>query len=62
MPSYIGLYDFNILSEHQKAEAVWEHGVFLGDRVEGILKILLHQINYFYVETEFSNKANNETI
>lgn len=44
------LYEFNSLDETEQHEAVWNHGVMVGDRIEGEHKIILYQLFSFYVE------------
>lgn len=46
------LYEFNALDEMEQAEAVWD-GVFLGDRKDDEHRILLYQIDGFYVEAYY---------
>ncbi len=41
------LYEYNGLDEAEQHEALWEHGVLVGNRVEGEYKIILYQINFF---------------
>jgi len=51
------LYQFLQLDEAEQAEAIWD-GVFIGDREDEEHKILLYQIDGFYVEV-FYNKEYN---
>lgn len=51
------LYQFNLLNEMEQKEAIWE-GVHIADREEGEYKILLHQINAFYVEVYYHAEDN----
>jgi len=51
------LYQFNALDEMEQAEAVW-NGVFLGDRRESEHRILLYQIDAFYVEVYYHLEYN----
>ena len=51
------LYDFNALSENEKADAVWS-GTFLADREENGLTVQLYAINNFYVELFYDPVAN----
>jgi hypothetical protein len=44
------LYEFNALNEMEQAEAVWD-GVFVADREDEQHKILLYQIENFYVSS-----------
>ena len=51
------LYEFNALDEMEQAEAVWD-GVFLGDRKDAEHRILLYQIDGFYVEAYYHMEYN----
>ena len=51
------LYDFNALTEAQKADAVWQ-GSFLADREENGLTVQLYAVNSFYVELFYDPVAN----
>jgi len=51
------LYDFNALTETQKAEAVWQ-GIFLADREENELIVQLYAVSCFYVEVFYNPAAN----
>jgi hypothetical protein len=44
------LYQFNDLDELEQHEAICEHGIMIGDRIEGENKIVLYQLFSFYVE------------
>jgi len=52
------LYDFNGLTDNEKAEAVWK-GTFLADREEDGLAVQLYSFPAFYVEV-FYEKQNNQ--
>ncbi len=52
------LYEFNLLSENQQTEAVWNEGDFVADRQEDEYSILLYQLYSFYVEIKYSSLAN----
>jgi len=52
------LYDFNALTDDQKAEAVWQ-GTFLADREENGLAVQLYSLDNFYVEVFYDPKTNN---
>lgn len=41
---------FNCLDELRQIELIWSAGVLIGSRQEGFYKILLYQIDAFYVE------------
>jgi hypothetical protein len=44
------MYQFNCLDEVRQIELLWSAGVLIGSRQEGFHKILLYQIDAFYVE------------
>lgn len=44
------MYQFNGLDEVRQIELLWSAGVLIGSRQEGFHKILLYQIDAFYVE------------
>ena len=43
-------YHFNLLDENQQAQTVREKGVLIGERENKNYRILLYQIDAFYVE------------
>lgn len=51
------LYQFNQLDEMEQQEAIWE-GVLIADREDGEHKILLYQIDSFYVEVFYHQEYN----
>ncbi len=51
------LYDFIALDEQEQAEAVW-NGVFIADREDQEHRILLYQIDSFYVEVYYHKEYN----
>ena len=52
------LYQFNVLSEDEKAAVLWSKGDIVGDSIENNFSILLYQIRSFYVELYYSGKEN----
>jgi hypothetical protein len=42
----------------EQHEAIWEHGVMIGDRIEGEHRIILYQIFSFYVELFYHMEYN----
>lgn len=52
------LYQFNDLDELEQHEALWEHGVMIGDMTDGEHKIILYQIFSFYVELYYHIEYN----
>lgn len=57
----ITLYEFNILPDNEKADTVWEYGVFLLNRVVEGNAINLYSLNDFYVEIWY-DQPNNKII
>jgi hypothetical protein len=51
------LYQFLTLDEMEQAEAIWE-GVHIADREDEEHRILLYQIESFYVEVFYHNEYN----
>ena len=51
------LYEFIKMEESEQAEAVW-NGVFVADREDEEHRILLYQIESFYVEVYYHKKHN----
>lgn len=51
------LYQFNSLDEMEQQEAIWE-GVHIADREYDEHKILLYQIDAFYVEVYYHKEHN----
>ncbi len=51
------LYQFLALDEMEQQEAIWE-GVHIADRDDGEHKILLYQIDAFYVEVFYHKEYN----
>jgi hypothetical protein len=47
------LTQFNCLDEVRQIELLWSAGVLIGSRQEGLFKILLYQIDSFYVEVYY---------
>ena len=51
------LYQFNQLDEMEQQEAIWE-GALIADRMDREYKILLYQIDGFYVEVFYHQEYN----
>jgi hypothetical protein len=51
------LYEFKTLSDFEQAEAVW-NGTFIAHREDGFFRVLLYQIDSFYVEVYYHKTAN----
>jgi hypothetical protein len=52
------IYQHKVLQEKEQAEVLWEMGVHLGERFDGEHKILLYQIEGFYVEVFYHQEQN----
>ncbi|MBC7510085.1 MAG: hypothetical protein H7320_15265 [Ferruginibacter sp.] len=52
------LYQYNDLDELEQHETLWEHGVMIGERVEGEYKLILYQIFTFYIELYYHIENN----
>ena len=54
----ITLFDFQFFSKMEKLEALCEYAVHLCERPHKELRIVLYQINNFYVEVRYSKPDN----
>jgi hypothetical protein len=61
MLSDITLFDFQFFTKKEKLEALCEYAVQLCERPHEELRIVLYQINNFYVEVLYS-KVNNSVV
>jgi hypothetical protein len=52
------LYQFNALDETEQHEAVWNHGVMVGERIEDQHRVLLYQLFSFYIELYYHTEYN----
>ena len=57
----IGLYEFNVLPEDQKAQMVWNHGTFLTNKADGKKAVTLYSLSNFYVEIWYNQTENQIT-
>lgn len=55
----MGIYDFNILSDHEKYDTVFTIGQFVDTVTEGDTKYALYALSYFWVEVVY-NAPNNK--
>lgn len=51
------IYEFKALSGFEQAEAVW-NGTLLTHREDGFFRILLYQVDAFYVEVYYHKEEN----
>lgn len=49
---------YNNLEELQQAEAAWSKGILLAERKEGFHKIILYQLQEFYIEITWHSHFN----
>lgn len=47
------LYEFIVLDDHARADALWSRGVHIGSRGGPIHSVLLYQLDGFYVEVYY---------
>ena len=52
------LYQYKALQEGEQATVLWDKGVFLGERSYEEHRILLYQIDGFYVEVFYHQEQN----
>jgi len=58
MLSDITLFDFQFFTKKEKLEALCEYAVHLCERPDKELRIVLYQINNFYVEVTYKKPDN----
>ena len=51
------IYEFKALSDFEQAEVVW-NCTLLAHREDGFFRILLYQVDSFYVEVYYHKEAN----
>ena len=63
MSSTIGeiIYDFNILTDHDKYDSVFTKGQFVDTVTEGDIKFVLYSLSYFWVEVVYNAPDNKIT-
>lgn len=57
----MGIYDFNILDEHNKYDTVFTKGQFVDTVTEGETKYALYSLSYFWVEVTYNAPDNKIT-
>ena len=50
------LYKFKKLTELEQSILVWKEGAFVGQKSEGVYKVVLFQVASFYVEVYFNTE------
>ncbi len=54
----MGIYEFNILSEHDKYDLVFTSGQFVDVVREKDVKYALYSLSYFWVEVKYHSPSN----
>ncbi|WP_339727790.1 hypothetical protein [Maribacter stanieri] len=54
----MGIYDFNILSNHEKYDTVFTKGQYVDSVKDGRITYVLYALSYFWVEVMYENKIN----
>lgn len=57
----MGIYDFNILDDHNKYDTVFTKGQFVDTVTEGETKYALYALSYFWVEVVYNASTNKIT-
>ena len=57
----MGIYDFNILTDHDKYDTVFTKGQFVDTVTEGEIKYALYSLSYFWVEVVYNTPDNKIT-
>jgi hypothetical protein len=57
----MGIYDFNILSNHDKYDTIFTQGQFVDTVTEGTIKYALYSLSYFWVEVTYNAPTNKMT-
>ena len=52
----MGIYDINILSEHDQYDTVFTKGQFVDTVTKGDVKYALYGVSMFWVEVKWDNK------
>ena len=58
MSEKIGIYEFNLMLEMDRANYLWGNGTHLGERIEGVMTIQLHSLSNFYVQVFYDREKN----
>ncbi|MEH6618507.1 hypothetical protein [Maribacter arcticus] len=54
----MGIYNFNILSDHEKYDVVFTKGQFVDSVKEGRIRYVLYALSYFWVEVMYDVPTN----
>ena len=52
------IYEFEMLNEVEKADHIWDKGIFLASRIDGEDRYNLYDLKHFYVEVVYANEMN----
>ena len=58
MQSDITLYEFNSLTKNEKVEVLCECAIYLCERPDAVFRVVLYQINNFYIEVKYDTINN----
>jgi len=54
----MGIYEFNILTEHDKYDTVFTKGQFVDSVTVGDIRFVLYALSYLWVEVEYHAPGN----
>jgi len=54
----VGIYEFNILTEHDKYDKAFNQGQFVDTVMEGEIKYVLYSLSYFWIEVKYHSLSN----
>jgi hypothetical protein len=54
----MGIYEFNILPEHEQYDIVFTEGQFVDTVTDGVTKYVLYSLSYFWIEIEYNAPKN----
>jgi len=54
----MGIYDFNILTEHDRYDKAFTEGRFVDTVSEGDIRYALYSLSYFWVEIKYDSPGN----
>ena len=57
----IGLYEYNLLTNDEKSQMIWDHGTFLTNKADDFKAVSLYSLSGFYVEVWYDRKNNKIT-
>lgn len=54
----MGIYEFNVLSDHNKYDTVFTRGHYVDTVSENNIKYVLYSVSYFWVEVRYHSPTN----